>query len=73
MLEGGKHVNISFVVINKKTSSFKDFYDYSAFFQDRVKKKIFFLFRLNDGCKVRGGVPVGSCVCVHRCFTCKAV
>ena len=27
MLEGGKNVNISFVVINKKTNSFKDFYD----------------------------------------------
>lgn len=34
MLEGGKHVNIRFVVLNKKTNSFKDFYDYSAFFQE---------------------------------------
>ena len=41
MLEGGKHVNIRFVVLNKKTNSFKDFYDYSAFFQDRVKKNRF--------------------------------
>ena len=42
MLEGGKHVNISCVVISKKTNSFKDFYEYSAFFHDRVKKKKFF-------------------------------
>ena len=32
-----------------------------------------FIFRLNNGCKVRYGFPDGCRFCVHRCFTRKAI